>query len=389
MQNRSISCIVPCYNCQKYIWKTIESLSAQTVIPEEVILINDASTDNTLEILNEAEKKYKSLIKVIDIKENKGASYVRNYGVKKAKGNYILFMDADDIAEPMLVEKYQDKLEKLNDGEDKYILYYSAYVQIDERNNQISDVVRGIQVEPEEVLGYEFVRNYISTSGVLIKKDFLVKSGGFNEELKYSEDWDLWLKLAQLGGFAYVDEPLIRVRRHKNNTSSNVDKMQDAEKAVLRQYNINFIKEAVFNRRLGIEKNIVDYVSILYKLEYWEEGFLELINLLKKGYSFYNLYFYLGLYYLKVKDMDMTLKYFKKTIDLKPDHGAALNNLGVICLFRGRKGLAEKYLKLALTYFPSYMDANHNYKFIGKNDILLNDLKFTWRELRKVLTNYR
>lgn len=390
MTDKEISCVIPCYNCEKYVSKTIESLINQTIRPIEIILINDASTDNTLEILRETEKEYRDLIKVIDLAENKGASYARNFGVHNSRGDYILFMDSDDIAEPVLIEEYQYRLDQLNyEKEDKYILCYSAYIQIDEKDNQISEIVSGIQVKPEETLGYEFVRNYIiSTSGVLAGKDFFIKSGGFNEKIRYSEDWDLWLKLACLGGFAYVDKPLIRIRRHDTNMSSNVVKMLDAEKTILKQYSTGYIRDAVYKRELGVEENTADYVSILFRLGYWKEGFLELNNLLEQGYSFYNLYFYLGLYYLKHKNVETALEYFKKTINLKPDHGAALNNLGALYLFNGDKKLAKNKLESAIEYFPSYMDANHNYNLLNEKTVSLPQLRFTWRELRKVLTKY-
>ena len=298
-------------------------------------------------------------------------------------------MDSDDIAEPTLIEEYVDRLDKLNNRtEDKYILCYSAYIQIDGKDKQISDIVKGIQVEPEEILGYEFTRNYVSTSGVLVKKDYLIKTGGFNEKIRYSEDWDLWLKLAQLGGFAYVDEPLIKIRRHGTNLSSQVDKMLEGEKLVLEQYSTDFIKDAIFKRKLDFKRNVVDYVSVLFKFNYWSEGFIELNSLLNKGYNFYNLHFYLGLYYLKHENIDKALEHFIKTITIKENHGAALNNIGALYLYKKDKKLAEKHLRLAVDYFPSYIDANYNLNLIDKQNIFLEDLKFTWRELREVLTNY-
>jgi len=390
MIDKSISCVIPCYNCQNFISKTVESIITQTIKPQEIILVNDASIDNTLDILKRIESQYLNKVRVLDLEKNQGASYARNYGVENAKGKYILFMDSDDIAEITLIEEYLDRLGKLNGKiKDEYILSYSAYLQIDEKGNQLSDTIRGIQVDPEEILGYELVRNYIiSTSGVLVKKDYFIKTGGFNEKIRYSEDWDLWLKLAQLGGFAYVDKPLIKIRRHGTNLSSQVDKMLEGEKLVLKQYSINFVKKAIFNRKLDFDKNVVDYVSALFKFEYWEEGFIELNNLLNKGYNFYNLYFYLGLYYLKHKDIDKALEYFIDTITKKENHGAALNNIGAIYLFKGEKKLAEKYLKLAINYFPSYIDANHNLNLLDKEIVSLEDFKFTWRELREVLTSY-
>lgn len=389
MKGKQISCIIPCYNCERYISKTIESLLDQTIKPFEIILVNDGSTDNTLEILRRTEEQNKDIVKVINVEKNKGVSHARNYGVKSSRGDYILFIDSDDIAEPKLIERYHDRLKELNnDVEDKYILCFSAYIQIDENGNQISEIGRGIQVEPEEILGYEFYRNIIPTTGVLVKKNYFMISGGFNERIGYSEDWDLWLRLACLGGFAYVDESLIKIRRYKKNASSKVAKMLDAEKAILKQYDIEYIKEAVFKRRLGIEINTIDYVSILFRLHYWENGLLELKNLLEKGYRFYNIYFYLGLYYLKQKNLDLALDSFEQTISVKIDHGAALNNAGALYLFQGNKKSAEDYLRLATEYFPSYIDASHNYKLLEKENISFEELKFTWRELRRILTIY-
>lgn len=386
----NISVVIPCYNCEKYISKTIASIIHQTVKPQEILLINDCSTDKTLEILRETEKKYKYIIKVIDLVKNKGASYARNFGVQNSIGDYILFMDSDDVAEPRLIEEYQYRLEQLNrETEDKYILCYSAYIQIDEKDNQISKIMRGIQVEPEEILGYEFVRNHISTSGVLIKKDFFIKLGGFNEELMYSEDWDLWIRLACLGGFAYVDKPLIKVRRHETNISSNIVNMLDGEQTILKQYSFDYIKNAVYKRKLSIEVNTVDYVSILFRIGYWEEGFLELKSLLEQGCSFYNLYFYLGLYYLKHKNVETALTYFKKTLVLNASNGAALNNAGALYFVKGNKKEAEKYLQSAIDCFPGYMDAAHNLRLLDRGIVSFENVKFTWRELRKVLTCYR
>lgn len=386
----TVSVIIPCYNCEDYISETLESFIHQTIKPLEIILVDDGSSDNTIDILHEMERRYTDMVKVIRLEENKGVSYARNHGVDSSKGKYILFMDSDDIAEYELIEEYQSRLKELNSPKkSEYVLCYSSYVQIDGNNNIISNPVRGIQVKPREILGYEFIRNYISTSGVLIKKEDFSQSGGFNEELIYSEDWDLWLRLAHIGGFAYVDKPLIKVRRYKNNKSSKIGNMLDGEKMVLKQYGIKYIKEAILKRELDIETNIIDYVSILYRLECWERGFRELKDLLNQGCNYYNLYFYLGLYYLNYKEVNQALECFNKTIDIKPEHGAALNNIGALYLLMGNKKLGEKYLLLAIKYFQSYMDANDNYKLLLNKDIIsLNKLKFTWRELRSVLTTY-
>lgn len=170
--------------------------------------------------------------------------------------------------------------------------------------------------------------------------------------------------------------------------SANLEKQLNAEKIILMQYDINFIKKAILKRKLEIEKNITDYVSVLFRLNYWEEGFSELIELLKKGNIHYNLYFFLGLYKLKKNKIDDALKQFLKVIEIKNDHGAALNNIGAILLLKGNKDKAKEYFYKSLEYFPNYLDASKNIKLLNKNNIQYNELSFTWRELRELLTSY-
>lgn len=385
----TVSVVIPCYNSQQYISRTINSIIHQTFVPFEIILVDDNSLDNTLQLLKEFTTYYEEIIKVFELKGNKGSSYARNFGVKKSTGNYILFMDSDDIAEHNLIEKYLSKLEKLNGNDVKYQLCYSAYIQIDKDDNVTSSVSRGSQCEPEEILGYELIRNYIPTSGVLINKNLFLETGGFNEKLRYAEDWDLWLRLAAKTGFAYVDEPLVKIRRHGENLSSKVNVMLQAEKEVLKQYDKSYIKKAIYKRTLSFEKNTVDYVSLLFRLDDWEEGFKELKSLMDQGHHFYNLFFYLGLYYLHQNQPNYALEYFTKTIKYKKNHGAALNNIGALLLIQGEHKEAKRYFQIALKYYPNYIDAKHNLKYVHTESFTRDDLKFTWRELREVLTNYQ
>lgn len=104
VNNSLISVIIPAYNAGKYVSKCIESIMMQSYKNLEIILINDCSKDNTLDIFNSFANKDKR-IKVIDFKENKGVSFARNYGVSIAAGEYISFIDADDYLEKDMFEK--------------------------------------------------------------------------------------------------------------------------------------------------------------------------------------------------------------------------------------------------------------------------------------------
>ena len=93
----NVSIVIPVYNVEKYLKQCLESVVNQTLDKIEVICINDGSTDNSLNILKEYEKKYNNII-IID-QENKGPGFARNIGMKRASGKYIYFLDSDDYIE--------------------------------------------------------------------------------------------------------------------------------------------------------------------------------------------------------------------------------------------------------------------------------------------------
>ena len=116
-----VSIIIPCYNSKKYIERCLNSILKDKLKEKEIILINDGSTDNTLEIIEEYSKKNKD-IKIINQK-NKGQSISRNNGLKEAKGKYIAFVDSDDWVEKDYFYKLYNFAEK-NNSDYIYCDYY-------------------------------------------------------------------------------------------------------------------------------------------------------------------------------------------------------------------------------------------------------------------------
>ncbi|WP_434798762.1 glycosyltransferase family 2 protein [Terrisporobacter vanillatitrophus] len=105
MKKIKISIIIPVYNVEKYIKVCLNSVLNQTIEDKEIILINDASIDNSLKIIKDYEKLYPKMIKVINLGENKGQSYCRNLGIDISVGEYIGFVDSDDIVSPNMFEQ--------------------------------------------------------------------------------------------------------------------------------------------------------------------------------------------------------------------------------------------------------------------------------------------
>ena len=122
-----VSVIVPCYNVEDYLADCLDSLVNQTIDKDqmEILCINDGSTDNTLSILREYEEKYTN-VKVFT-KENEGLSATRNYGIKRAKGKYMMYIDSDDMFTLETVEKVTDFFDTVYDKVDMVTFYDQPY----------------------------------------------------------------------------------------------------------------------------------------------------------------------------------------------------------------------------------------------------------------------
>jgi teichuronic acid biosynthesis glycosyltransferase TuaG len=208
-----ITIITPTYNSGKFIAETIMSIISQTYKNWELIVVDNFSVDNTENIVKSF---YDYRIKYVKNEVNKGVAFSRNKGVEIAKGDYIAFIDADDIWE-------KDKLERQLFGEDTppYDLVFTARSFIDKNSNPLN-----YSTQVPEKVDYKTLlkKNVISTSSVLVKRDLLLKYP-FPEGY-LSEDYAVWLKILQEIPYAYgINQPLLLYRKTYNSISSNKLKM--------------------------------------------------------------------------------------------------------------------------------------------------------------------
>ena len=187
-QNKAfVSVIMPAYNSEKYISAAIESVTKQTHENWELIVINDASPDNSAEIAQKyAEKDLR--IRVINQKSNGGVSRARNLGIESAKGDFIAFLDSDDV---WVSEKLEKQLKLLDENNAQ--IAYSSYDFIDENGKSIKKpFFVSKETDYKKMLG----KNEFGCSTVLLKAD-LLKEHKFSTEF-YHEDYLLWLTLLKL-----------------------------------------------------------------------------------------------------------------------------------------------------------------------------------------------
>ena len=216
-----ISVIIPVYNGEGTIKETIESVLNQTFSDLEIIIINDGSTDSTLEILSTIDD---SRIKVFSY-PNAGPSASRNRGIDNSQGEYISFIDADDLWTP---DKLESQLQALKSNP-QAVVAYSWTDYIDERSQFLR---KGLHPKfkgnvYEELLKGNFLEN---GSNPLIQKDAFREVGNFDESLKCIgvEDWDMYLRLAAEYQFICIPSPQILYRVSSNSTSTKIDKMEKA-----------------------------------------------------------------------------------------------------------------------------------------------------------------
>lgn len=212
-----ISVIIPAYNAEKTIAQTIESVLNQSFVDFEAIVINDGSTDLTLDILGQIEDPR---IQVFSY-GNAGVSAARNRGISQAAGEFIAFLDADDLWTP---DKLEKQLQALQDHPQAAVAYsWTDY--IDESGNFLRPGDR-ITVSGN-VYEQLLLRNFIANgSNPLIRRDALQVVGGFNPELTHGEDWDLWLRLAANYQFVPVHQKQILYRLSPQAASANLSKMK-------------------------------------------------------------------------------------------------------------------------------------------------------------------
>jgi tetratricopeptide (TPR) repeat protein len=385
-----VSAVIPVYNGAAFLEESIGSLLTQTLKLDEIIIVDDCSTDKSIKNAKEIACQSKGVVKIYCRSHKSGAAVARNLGCELAKGEWILFMDADDYAEPSLLQWELDAIESYEEQWGALpILAYSAYQSFNTLGDTLAGIYRSQPVRPGEILGYELVRNRISTSGLLVKRESFYQAGGFDTALKYSEDYDLWLRLAGLGDFAYVDEPLVKIRRHPGNTSHNLGKMLEGEKTVLKRYSPELIRQAIERRKLSWEVNQTDFASVMYKIDRWDEGLEAVKRVCALKPDFAAGHFLYGIYFLHTGNREEAREAFIQTLKSDARHGAALNNLGALLMNDGKTHEAERFFLKALALYPEYLDAQHNLGVLKtEKQAEGREPRFTWRELRPVLTLY-
>jgi glycosyltransferase involved in cell wall biosynthesis len=207
----AVDVVVPVRDGARYLRQCLDGVMAQTLSVRAAVVVDDGSTDATPAILAEYRLRWPALEVVRT--DKRGLPHARNTGVARCRAPFIAFLDSDDV---WAASKLERQLDLFSIRGDRVGFVYCGYSLIDEDGRP-----SGRRVIPPTLRGEVFAEllggNLISGSGsaVVVRRSLLEQVGGFDESLTFAEDWDLWLRLAELCEVDFVPEPLVAIRLHE------------------------------------------------------------------------------------------------------------------------------------------------------------------------------
>jgi glycosyltransferase involved in cell wall biosynthesis len=210
------SVIIPCYNGQAYLPEALDSVRLQTRPAGEIIVVDDGSTE-PIRLPENWQGPPLRLLRT----HNRGLPAARNLGIAEATGDFVALLDCDDAWQSEKLAMQEEALL----AEPNAVL---AFTQIAARSDWLpftSPAYPCPSASHEEMLRALWQRNFITPSSVIVRRAALRRAGGFDESMRYCEDWELWGRLLALGNFVQVAAPLCWYRKHAGQMTKQAEAM--------------------------------------------------------------------------------------------------------------------------------------------------------------------
>lgn len=207
----TISVVIPCYNVADYIKEAIQSVIGQTKSCEEIICVDDCSSDNTVAIIKELQAQYPSKIKLLQNETNQGANYSRNKGLHAAISEFIQFFDADDLLLPTKFEHQLNIIEKSNTPIDIIVNSF--------KKRSLSGTDKHYNFESDDAWNSLMRGRLGVTTANLFRRNAIISAGGWNEDLKSSQEYDLMFRMLKNGANVKIDETVLNINRERESGS--------------------------------------------------------------------------------------------------------------------------------------------------------------------------
>ena len=266
----NVSVIIPTYNRKNLLKRALHSVSNQTFVPQEIIVVDDGSSDGTKDWVLERFPDVRYIHQ-----DNSGVSSARNSGIKEAIGSWIAFLDSDD---EWMSNKLEQQKGVINSFQEAWLCHTNEI--------WIRNGVRVNQMKKHQKYGGNVFENCldicrISPSSVLIKKEVFEMVGLFDESLKVCEDYDLWLRITAVLPVIFLDQPLIIKYGGHTDQLSRVD-------SGIEKYRIQSLEKILSSNSLSISQSKIAISQLIKKLKIFSNGlekrnkYEELNNYIKK-----------------------------------------------------------------------------------------------------------
>ena len=265
--NPRFSVIMPLYNKERYVKKAIESVIAQTYRDFELIIIDDGSTDDSLNVVNDFVREVYGVQCTVYSQSNAGVAVARNNGVAKSKGEYVCFLDADDWWEPMFLEEMEQLIKEYPDAG----LYATNYVYYKPGKTHVAlKLERGYMNYPEAYLTNDAMP--VTSITTCMPRKVFDEMGGFPIGIKLGEDFLLWAKTALHYKVAFCEKPLAFYNNDVPASLRATRNLHAPEHNML--FHLDPIEDAVHHTPYTVHqketwKSLLDKLRVSGLMDYW------------------------------------------------------------------------------------------------------------------------
>lgn len=249
-----VSIIVPTFNRLHYLRPTLETVFAQTFQDWELILADDGSDCETVAYMHDLQQQ-QPRVRLLRLPHRANVSAVRNAGLREASGEYIAFLDSDDLWVPTKLETQIASLRARSDRK----WSYTGFRMVDASLNPLPKAPQFRAVEGWIIDALLSLETTIVQPSVVVRRDFFDEIGPYDESLRWGGDYELWARCALSGAADCIDQPLVVVRRHTEHCCDDVSACQDFALALkkIRRYATGARTRAILRKRLAIASAVL------------------------------------------------------------------------------------------------------------------------------------
>ncbi len=389
-QSEKVSVIIPTYNRAHWVTGAIESVLQQSYKNLEIVVVDDGSTDNTEQVLD----KYKGKITYIYQENSGNVAIPVNVGLEHCTGKYICRLDDDDF---YVLKKIELQVRLFQRNPDLGLVYSNAYT-IDHNLNPVA--IGGVP-DAENLVKTLLTKNHICHSSVMVRRKCFEELGGYDESLKGSEDYDLWIRIASKWKCGVIDLPLVKYRIHSMMRSSvGESERLSRHQKILRRALATIPIEDMFPRiKQEKEKgkkqeltfwSLVERSHTLLLKEMYQEAERDIIEATQLNPTSEVATYYLCLIYKLQKRYEEAIPILEQLTANNPLYEEAVNLLGAIYAESGQYQKAIMTFKRSINLNPENGLTSYNlatwYAKMGKLQISNSEYRrFAWTIISKTL----